>query len=447
MDFKINVPSIVNSIIETLYIKGYEAFIVGGCVRDSLLKTEPNDWDMCSSAKPNEIIEVFKEDYKIIETGLKHGTVTLIDKDNNPYEITTYRIDGEYENNRKPKEVEFTSSLKEDLSRRDFTINAMAYNNKVGLVDYFNGIGDLENKIIRCVGNAEERFKEDALRIMRAYRFMAKLHRFKIDNDIIISSKNLAYLLENISVERIREEFNKILVNNVEVIGLLKSQGILDYIIPEAKVMYNCGQINPYHIMDVWEHTMEAMRNSNNKLAIRLAVLLHDIGKPTCKTTDEEGIDHFYGHPKVSKDISKNILKRLKYDNKTIDKVLSLIEFHDCRLNSPKNTKKILNKIGIEDFKDLLEVRYADVKGKNPIYINQGLENLENTKKEFQSIIDNEECFKVSDLKINGKDLIVLGVKPGKDIGIILDALLNMVIENSSLNTREKLLEILNKNL
>ena len=219
---KINIPFIANLIIEKLYEKGFEAFVVGGCVRDSLLGIKPKDWDITTSAKPNQVIEIFKDKYTVVKTGIKHGTVTLIDENKNPYEITTYRIEGEYEKNRKPKSVEFTKSIKEDLKRRDFTINAMAYNYKEGLIDYFNGEEDLKNKIIKCVGNPSDRFEEDALRIMRAFRFRARYNDFLLDESLLNAATEKAYLLKNISVERIREEINQIITTSPSILTLLK---------------------------------------------------------------------------------------------------------------------------------------------------------------------------------------------------------------------------------
>lgn len=443
----INIPPTPKLIIDNLYENGYEAFVVGGCVRDSLLRLTPNDWDICTSAKPEKVINVFKGKYNIVETGLKHGTVTLIDENKESYEITTYRVDGEYENNRRPVEVEFTSSLELDLSRRDFTINAMAYNDNVGLVDYFDGVSDIQDKIIRCVGNAYIRFNEDALRILRAYRFMAKLKGFKIDENVLISSKVLASLLENISVERIREEFNKILLEGPDTINLLYKQNILDYILPEAKSMKMCFQNNPYHIMDVWDHTITALLHSKKDLGIRLSVLLHDIGKPKCRSTDENGIDHFYMHNKASRDIANTALKRLKYDNKTINKVLALVEYHDSIFTSSKSIKKMLNKIGEDNFNDLLEVKYADICAKNPIYKDKKLNDLDSIKEKFKNILIENQCFSIKGLNISGSDLISLGMKPGKKIGETLEKLLDLVIDDESLNTKKKLINIVKETM
>lgn len=436
------VPEIPKNIINIFYENGYEAFVVGGCVRDSLLGIIPNDWDICTNAKPLETIEIFKDKFTIIETGLKHGTVSLIDNNKEAFEVTTYRIDGEYKDSRRPENVEFTSCLKEDLSRRDFTINAMAYNDKEGIIDYFGGLEDLNNNIIRCVGKASERFNEDALRILRAYRFLSKLNGFTLHEDIIVYSKKLVYLLGNISVERIREEFNGILINDASVIRLLVDQGIIDYIVPEIVDTLSCGQNNPHHIMNVFDHTMEALENTPKNLIIRLAMFFHDIGKPISKTTDDNGIDHFYCHALKSYNITKKVLKRLKYDNKTIEMVLILVEKHDCELSSSKSIKRMLNKIGKENFENLLEVKKADALGQNPEYIYGKLEKLNNIRMKFNKIIEEGQCFTVKDLHINGRDLMNIGVNHGKQIGIILDKLLDKIMEEESLNTKDKLLEL-----
>lgn len=439
---KIDIPESPRFIIETLYANGYEAFVVGGCVRDSLLHKKPNDWDLCTNALPEETIKIFRNDFNIIETGLKHGTITLVNKNKECFEVTTYRIDGEYEDNRRPKKVEYTSLLVEDLSRRDFTINAMAYNHYRGLIDYFSGEKDLNEKVIRCVGDSKQRFNEDALRILRAYRFMAKLEGFTLDKDVLESSKELAYLLKNISVERIREEFNKIILHNSDILEVLLEQGILEYIMPELIDLKGCIQNNPYHIMDVFGHTLKALNNTREDLILKLTVLLHDIGKPKVRTTDGEGIDHFYLHGQKSVDISKDILKRLKYDNKTIDKVLILVENHDCEVSSNRSIKRMLNKIGEENFRCLLEVKRADIYGQNPVYKKEGLKNLDEVEGKFENILLENQCFSLKDLSIKGADLIEIGMKPGKEIGLTLNHILEKVIDDETLNNRDILLNI-----
>lgn len=439
MNKKINIPKDVQIILNRLMDRGYEAYIVGGCVRDNLLKKNPNDYDITTSAKPEEIIDCFK-DFRVIPTGLKHGTVTVLLKDIG-YEITTYRIEGKYTDCRRPDTVEFTTLLYEDLKRRDFTINAMAYNSQDGLIDYFQGEKDLESKTIRTVGVAEERFSEDALRMMRAVRFSAQLD-FNIEEDTEKAIIKNAKLIDKISIERIREEFNKIIISNPFMIKNLYNYGLLNHFIPEYYLCEITEQNNPYHIYKVGEHILRSMEAIENKLHLRLTMLLHDICKPQCKTTDDKGIDHFYGHQKASAEKAEEILKRMKYDNLTIDKVLVLIEYHDRDIESKKSIRKVLNKIGEESFRDLLKVKAADMKAQNPEYYNSRYEKLIKIEKDFEEIIESNQCFNLKDLKIKGYDLVQLGVKEGKDIGLILNSLLDKVLENPELNHREKLLSI-----
>ena len=347
----VQIPIGAKVIINTLQDNGYEAYAVGGCVRDSLLNRNPKDWDITTNCLPEEIIHIFKNTYKVIPTGLRHGTVTLVG--DSSYEVTTFRIDGEYADNRHPDEVIFTSSLKEDVSRRDFTINAIAYNEKVGLVDYFGGLEDLENKIIRCVGKAEDRFNEDALRMLRAIRFSAQLG-FEIDGDIDKALLKLSDNIKNVSIERIREEFNKIILSNSKQIKDLYYYGLLENFIPEYHLCEGTRQNNPYHRFNVAEHILNSINNVENDLTLKLAMFFHDIGKPNCITTDNVGIDHFYNHAEESVYIAENVLRRMKYDNRTIEKVLILIKYHDLEIRNRKQIKKLLNNIGESNLRDLL---------------------------------------------------------------------------------------------
>lgn len=437
MNVKINMPEEVKFILNTLSNNGYEAYIVGGCVRDSILNKQPKDWDITTKAKPEEVIKLFD---KVILTGLKHGTVTVV-INNEGYEVTTYRRDGEYEDNRRPKEVKFVSSLKEDLARRDFTINAMAFNEQRGLVDYFHGVRDLQDKIIKTVGVPEERFNEDALRMLRAVRFSAQLD-FNIDKNLLVAIKKLAINIKNISKERIREEFNKILINNPRKIDILKDCEILELIIPEIKNIYDFNQNNPYHTYDLYDHSIKATEVIEEKLHLRLTMLLHDFGKVKTKTTDEKDISHYYNHSKESVELAKGILKDLKYDNETINKVLILIQYHDRALKSKLSVKKLLNKIGEEAFLDLIKVQKSDILAQNPIYAKERLLNMISIESKLDLIIEQNECFSLKDLKINGRDLIELGFNKGKEIGEILNYLLEKVIENPELNNKEQLIKL-----
>ena len=442
MSDKIRIPEDVKLIIGTLLNNGYEAYIVGGCVRDSLLGKEPKDWDITTKAKPLEIINLFD---KVVLTGLKHGTVTVI-LNKESYEVTTYRVDGEYEDNRHPKEVKFVSSLKEDLARRDFTINSMAYNEKDGLIDYFNGIGDLKSRIIKTVGEPKKRFNEDALRMLRAIRFSAQLNFF-IDQSTLNSIKELKDNIKNISKERIREEFNKIILNNSRKIEILKECELLDYIVPGISKIYNFNQNNPYHIYDLYNHALLATEFVESSIHLKLTMFLHDIGKVTTKTTDEKGISHYYNHSKESSRIAEAILKNLKYDNDTINRVLMLIQYHDCTLTTEISIKKMLNKIGENLFRDLIKVQRADILAQNPMHSRDRLLNLINIENSLSEILTKRECFTLKDLELNGKDLIVLGFNKGKEIGETLNYLLNVVIEKPELNEKNELIRLARKRL
>ncbi|HGM3195587.1 TPA: CCA tRNA nucleotidyltransferase [Clostridioides difficile] len=440
----IEIPKKVDYIIKELEKNGYEAYVVGGCVRDCLLERIPNDWDIATSARPEEVVEIFK---KTIPTGIQHGTVTVL-IEHEPFEVTTYRIDGSYSDGRHPDSIEFTNNIVNDLSRRDFTINAIAYNAKTGLVDPFNGYEDIQNKCIRCVGNPIDRFEEDALRMIRAIRFSAQLN-FKIAEGTKQSIHKKVNLIKNVSMERIQTEFNKILVSDSSKLNLLKSTGLLKFIIPEICELEDVTQHNPYHIYDVQKHTLIATEVIEDELYLKLTMLFHDLGKKVTKTTDKNGVDHFYTHSRESVKIAKKILKRLKYDNYTINKVLILIQYHDYKIEPKRKIiKKLLNKLeDVELFEDLIKVKWADILAHNPKYMKQRILNLIDCEKEFKYIIKQKECFNRKNLAINGKDLMSIGVKPGKDIGYILNKMLELVIDNPELNEKEilkeKALEIL----
>jgi len=440
MNVRIDIPKDVKFIINTLINNGYEAYIVGGCVRDSILQKHPKDWDITTKANPEEVIKLFD---KVVLTGLKHGTVTVM-LNKEAYEVTTYRTDGEYEDNRHPKEVRFVSSLKEDLARRDFTINAMAYNEKDGLVDYFGGIQDLNNEIIKTVGEPKKRFNEDALRMLRAIRFSAQLD-FKIDENVLVTIKILKDNIKNISKERIREEFNKTLLSNPRKIEILKECEMLEYIMPGINKLYNFEQNNSYHVYDLYNHTLLAAQAIEPILHLRLTMMLHDFGKVKTKTTDESGVSHYYAHAIESVEIAQSILRWLKYDSDTINKVLILIKYHDSTLKSKLSVKRMLNKIGEDLLKDLIKVKRADILAQNPIYAKERLLNLISVESKLDLIITQNECFNLKDLSINGGDLINLGFNKGKEIGETLNYLLELVIQKPKLNEKEELINIAKK--
>jgi len=434
---KIQLPEKVNTIIQTLQEHGYEAYAVGGCVRDSLLGREPGDWDITTSASPDETKKLFA---RTVDTGIEHGTVTvLLGKEG--FEVTTYRIDGKYEDGRHPTEVIFTRNLREDLLRRDFTINAMAYNDTEGIVDIFGGMDDLKRKIIRCVGNARERFGEDALRIMRGVRFAAQLG-FSLEKETKEAMTELAPTLEKISAERIQTELVKLLVSDSpELIREAYHLGVTAVILPEFDEMMRTGQETKYHRYDVGEHTVQAVCNVPPDKVLRLTMLLHDVAKPEMKTVDADGTAHFKGHDIRGEQKAKEILRRLKFDNDTIHKVTKLVRWHDYRMPAEKkNVRKAMSKISAELFPMYLLVKRADILAHSMYRREEELENLSGLQKCYEEIVADHECVSLKQLAVTGTDLIGIGMKPGKQIGEVLNELLRIVLEYPEFNNKEHLL-------
>ncbi|MDE6412913.1 MAG: CCA tRNA nucleotidyltransferase [Eubacterium sp.] len=405
MKLSANAEKLINLLSEN----GYKAYAVGGCVRDDLLGMPEKDIDITTSAKPESVEEILKQNkIKVIETGLKHGTVTAV-LDREPYEITTFRKDGEYKDNRRPESVDFVDDVKEDLSRRDFTINAMAYNHNEGLIDLFGGKADLDNRIIRAVGNADLRFKEDALRIMRALRFSATLC-FAIEENTKKAIFDNMHLLENIAYERIFTELKKLLVGDNAMQVLDEYREVIGVIIPELKPAFDCVQNNPWHIYNVYGHIIHAVDAAPKDEIIRLTMLLHDIGKPSVKTTDEKGIDHFKFHAPVGADIAKKVLKRFKVSNEIYDKVTTLIRYHQGVENVDDiRVKRWLAKIGEDYTRALFKVRISDLLAHNPEKIGYEVERINELLQELEAVVAAGEAFKISDLAVNGNDLIALG--------------------------------------
>ncbi len=431
-------PRQVNKIIQILQGSGYEAYAVGGCVRDLFLGKEPTDWDITTSAKPEEVKALF---HHTIDTGLAHGTVTVM-WDHVGYEVTTYRIDGEYEDGRHPKQVEFTSQLSADLARRDFTINAMAYNDKDGLVDLFGGQEDLERGLIRCVGNPEERFSEDALRMLRALRFSAQLG-FSIDENTYAAIHALAPTIAKISKERIMAEMNKLLVSNhPEIMRDVYETGLTAVFFPEFDAMMECEQHNIHHCYTVGEHTIVSLSFVPADKNLRLTMLLHDVGKPACKTTDADGEDHFKGHAVVGAELAGKILHRLKYDNATIDTVKRYVRYHDERPTlTERGVRRAMARMGTECFPEIFLIRRADTMAQSDYYREEKLQKIEKFEEMYHQILEKNQCFQKKDLAINGRDLIDLGLKQGSAIGDLLEVLFEEVIEEPEKNTREYLLQ------
>ncbi len=437
-------PPAVKWILDELQKNEYEAYAVGGCVRDSILKREPQDWDITTSAQPEQVKSIFA---RTIDTGIQHGTVTVL-VEHVGYEVTTYRIDGEYEDGRHPKEVTFTGSLIEDLKRRDFTINAMAYNEKDGLVDAFDGIGDLEKGIIRCVGEAKERFTEDALRILRAVRFGAQLG-FIIEAETQNAIEALAGNLAKVSAERIQVELTKLLTSaHPEAMQSLYHTGISAVILPEWDAMMKTRQRNKHHQYTVGEHTLHVLEHVPADKVLRYAALFHDVAKPHCKTTDQEGVDHFYGHPKSGAKLAGEVMRRLKMDNATIDSVCALVLYHDQnpQLNS-RSVRRMMYQSGTKIYPALFTLKRADILAQSEYKRKQKLADLTEFERLYEEILAAEQCVSLKDLAVTGADLIELGMKPGKQIGDVLRQLLELVIDEPKKNTKEYLLGYTLKNL
>ncbi len=435
---KIALPEKVSFIINTLMRAGYEAYAVGGCVRDVMLNRTPMDWDITTSAKPHEVKQLFGH---TIDTGILHGTVTVM-LEQEGFEVTTYRIDGEYEDARHPKEVSFTSDLLEDLKRRDFTINAMAYNDTQGLVDAFDGVGDLKRGIIRCVGRATERFSEDALRMLRAVRFSAQLG-FALEEETRAAIVELAPNIAKVSAERIQMELVKLLTSNhPEEIRTAYETGLTAVFLPEFDRMMETAQNNPHHCYTVGEHTLMALQGVEADKVLRFTMLLHDVAKPVCRTTDENGTDHFYGHPQKGSEMARMILRRLKFDNDTTDRVSALVRWHDDNPElSPRSVRRAISRIGLERYPALFAVKRADTLAQSMYRREEKLKYLHDYEMLYQEVMEKQQCLTIKQLAVTGSDLIEAGMQPGKEIGSVLKKLLELVLEDPELNTKEKLLK------
>ena len=432
-----DMPKNVDTAINLLQSAGFEAYAVGGCVRDSLLGKTPNDWDITTSAKPEDMKSVFA-DFHCIDTGIKHGTVTVV-IDGEPLEITTFRLDGEYEDNRHPKSVTFTSNLGADLGRRDFTVNAMAYSKMTGTVDLFGGQNDLKNKIIRCVGDPDRRFNEDALRILRALRFASALD-FEIEEKTAQSLLKNCALLGNISEERIAKELLKLVCGKGAKRILTDFAPVLFEILPELQPMYKNSHDNPHHCYDIYEHTLIAVESIDPEPTLRFAMLLHDCGKPAVKKFDENSVAHFYGHQRISAEISAQILARLKVSNKFRDEILFLVSNHD-RWELYENTEKMpryLSKFGLDGVLNLLKVMRADVLAQSPEY-RYRLDQIADAEEIAKNLAAQKPCLSLSELQINGRTLMDIGIPQGRKLGAVLAQLLDEVIDGVTKNTQEAL--------
>ncbi|MCI8505021.1 MAG: CCA tRNA nucleotidyltransferase [Lachnospiraceae bacterium] len=435
---RMKIPAHVAFIIDTLEKAGFEAYAVGGCVRDTILGRKPGDWDITTSATPKQVKQLFQ---RTVDTGIKHGTVTVLLKQCG-YEVTTYRVDGEYEDGRHPKEVVFTASLTEDLKRRDFTINAMAYSPKTGIIDEFRGMEDLQKGIIRAVGEAKERFTEDALRILRAVRFSAQLG-FVIEEKTGAAIREMAQRLSLISKERIQAELDKLLLSShPEYLKRAWELGITAVIMPGFDRIMETPQRNRYHDLSVGEHTLKALQSVRADHLLRWTMLLHDFGKPQASIMDPDGTIHFYGHAKISAELAKGVIRGLKFDNATLDGVTKLVYYHDFPFPVSKaGVRKAMNRLGDELFPLLLEVCEADSRGKNSYAQETYLPKLVTIREYYRKIREAGDCTSLKDLAVNGRDLIEAGMKPGRELGAVLERCLEVVLDCPEKNTKEYLLE------
>lgn len=437
---RLEIPGNVGKIIHTLEGHGYEAYAVGGCVRDSILGRIPDDWDITTSALPSQVKELF---HRTVDTGLKHGTVTVL-MDKEGYEVTTYRLDGEYKDGRHPKEVTFTASLEEDLKRRDFTINAMAYNPSTGLVDLFSGSEDLKKGIIRCVGNPLERFTEDALRILRAVRFCAQLG-FSIEESTFEALGQLATNLKHISAERMQAELVKLLISpHPDYLRIAWEAGITREFLPEFDICMVTEQNTPHHCYTVGEHILKSLAYVRPDKVLRLTMFLHDIGKPAVKKTDENGRDHFKMHGTEGERMAHDILRRLKFDNDTLGKVCRLIKWHDYRPEPDmQSVRRAVNRIGEDLFPLFLEVQRADMLAQSDYLRQEKTARLDGVAACYDRILHEKQCVSLKTLAVTGRDLIEAGYESGPAIGEVLHSLLEHVLEYPEDNDREILLSTL----
>lgn len=437
------IPQKAKIIFELLEKGGYECFLVGGCVRDMLMGKVPHDIDITTNATPDEVKEVFA-DFQTLDIGIKHGTVTVMN-DGEPIEITTYRRESTYTDGRHPDSVSFSRHIEDDLSRRDFTSNAIAYSEKKGIVDLFGGRTDIENKILRCVGNPTERFTEDSLRILRGLRFASVLG-FSIDKATEEAMHSCRELIDIVSPERIFTEISKLICgkNAGEIIS--RYSDILAVVLPEIKDMKGFNQHNFHHIYDVLNHTARVIDSIDPAVDLRFAALFHDCGKPDCFSLDEDGVGHFYSHASISARKADEALTRLRCDNATREKVVKLVKIHDSPIEPDSRViKKKLQKYGEEVFFDLIKLQRADNMGLSPefFYRQETYSKLEEITRQ---VIEENQCFSLKDLAVGGRDMISLGLK-GKDIGTALDELLKAVIEERCDNNRESLIEYYHRNV
>ena len=434
----VTMPAGAAFVLQRLKENGFQGYVVGGCVRDSLLGRAPKDWDICTDALPEEMQRVFRDQH-VIETGLKHGTLTVM-YDHEPYEVTTFRVDGEYTDHRHPDEVRFVKNVVDDLARRDFTVNAMAWNPQSGLVDAFGGQEDLRAGVIRCVGEADRRFGEDALRIMRALRF-ASVYGFDIEAETAAAVHRLKDTLRDVAAERIRVELAKLLCGKGAGKMLREYADVFFAILPQMAPMHGFDQRTPYHAYDVWEHTVRAVENAPSTETLRLTLLLHDAGKPAAFTVDEQGVGHAHGHHRLSAEIAAEVLAYLRLDNATRDRILMLVEHHDWPLSTERTLlKRRLNRLGEEALYQLIEVQRADALGKGTEAAADVEARTEELRQALTALLAERPCVTLRDMAVNGRDLMAEGIAHGKQLGETLNWLLAEVLNERLPNEREALL-------
>ncbi len=431
----LDLPAHAARAIAQLEDAGFETWAVGGCVRDSLRGAAPHDWDLCTAARPEQMQAVFAGE-RVLETGAKHGTLTLL-TDGGPLEITTFRADGGYSDGRHPDGVRFVAHIEDDLARRDFTVGAMAWHPERGLCDPFGGLDDLQEGVLRAVGDPDARFQEDALRILRAVRFASQLG-FAVEPETAAAMRRQLARLDCVAAERVRAELTGLLCGRFAQRALLAFRDVIGYVLPELVPMFDCDQQNPHHKYDVWEHSVRAAGQVPAEPALRWAMLLHDCGKPACKTVDERGVGHFYGHPKASHAIAEPLLHRLRFSAEETGRILLLVEQHDRPLgDSPKLVRRRLCQIGEARFRDLLALKKGDAvgQGTHP----EDIAWLCGIAQLLEEVLAADACFSLRQLAVNGNDMVSLGLS-GPAVGEMLRALLDAVIDGQADNTRDALL-------
>ncbi len=440
-----HLPPYVCEVLFALERAGFEAYVVGGCVRDSLLGLLPHDFDLCTNALPEQISAVFA-DKTVIPTGIQHGTVTVI-ADGNPLEITTYRTENGYHDHRHPDTIRFVSTIEEDLSRRDFTVNAMAYHPRRGIVDPFGGVADTEKRLLRAVGDPKQRFEEDGLRILRALRF-SSVYGLEIQEETKQALLTCAPLLTEIAAERTQEELKRMLAGEHIDKVIYDLYPVLFPILPELKVAQEVEQHSRYHHLDVLMHIVTAVANAESDMTVRLAALLHDIGKPYCFSLDDQGNGHFYGHAEIGERMSRDILRRLRFDSKTLEDVCLLIRYHDTTIErTDKAVRRWLNRLGESLLRRLLALKRADTMAHALELMEGRLKELDDIRERIDRLLAENACFSLKDLAVNGDDLLTLGFSKGKSVGDCLCWLLDEVMEQRLENDSSVLSEAARKRL